>query len=117
MTAAPREIVVVGAGVIGLSTAVCLAERGQRVEVRARLAPTQTTSAVASAMVGPAMVPPDSDADRRERASIAEFTALAEIAGTRALAPLTGNRTAGAWSVTGISQELHRATGHDTVTG
>jgi len=50
--------------------------------VRARLAPAQTTSAVASAMVGPAMAPPDGDTGRRERASIAEFTVLAEIAGT-----------------------------------
>ncbi len=83
MTAQPApDIVVIGAGVIGLSTAVCLAERGQRVEVRARLGPTQTTSAVASAMIGPAMAPPGDEAGRRERASIAEFTALAEVAGT-----------------------------------
>lgn len=71
----------IGAGVIGLSTAVCLAERGQRVEVRTRLAPAQTTSAVASAMVGPAMAPAESEAGRRERASIDEFVALAETAG------------------------------------
>ena len=58
MTArAAPDVVVIGAGVIGLSTAVYLAERGQRIEVRARLAPAQTTSAVASAMVGPAMTP------------------------------------------------------------
>ncbi len=76
------NIVVIGAGVIGLSTGVCLAERGQRVEVRARLGPTQTTSAVASAMIGPAMAPPGDEAGRQERASIAEFTALAEVAGT-----------------------------------
>jgi len=83
MTAqAAPDVVVIGAGVIGLSTAVCLAERGQRVEVRTRLAQTQTTSAVASAMVGPAMAPADGDAGRRERASIAQFTALAEVAGT-----------------------------------
>lgn len=67
---------------IGLSTAVCLAERGERVEVRARLGPTQTTSAVASAMIGPAMAPAGSETGRRERASIAEFTALAQVPGT-----------------------------------
>lgn len=72
----------IGAGVVGLSTGVCLAERGRRVEVRARLAPAQTTSAVASAMIGPAMAPADDAAGRRERASIAQFTALAEVAGT-----------------------------------
>ncbi len=76
------DIVVIGAGVIGLSTAVCLAERGQRVEVRAQRAPPRTTSAVASAMIGPAMAPADDEAGRRERASIAEFTALAEVTGT-----------------------------------
>ncbi len=83
MTPQPASnVVVIGAGVIGLSTAVCLAERGQRVQVRTRLAPAQTTSAVASAMIGPAMAPADDAAGRRERASIAEFIALAEVAGT-----------------------------------
>ena len=67
---------------IGLSTAVHLAEGGQRVEVRSRLAPGQTTSAVASAMVGPALAAADEAASRRERASIAEFVALAEASGT-----------------------------------
>ncbi len=76
------NVVVIGAGVIGLSTAVHLAEGGQRVEVRSRLAPGQTTSAVASAMVGPALAAADEAAGRRERASIAEFVALAEVAGT-----------------------------------
>jgi len=76
------DIIVIGAGVIGLSTAVCLAERGQRVEVRAQHAPAQTTSAVASAMIGPAMAPAGDEAGRRERASIAEFTALAKVTGT-----------------------------------
>lgn len=83
MTTQPvHDVVVIGAGVIGLSTAVCLAERGHRVEVRARLGPGQTTSAVASAMIGPAMAPEGSDASGQERVSIAEFTALAEVAGT-----------------------------------
>jgi len=76
------DIVVIGAGVIGLSTGVCLAERGQRVEVRTQRPPTQTTSAVASAMIGPAMARAGEQAGRRERASIAEFTALAQVPGT-----------------------------------
>jgi len=54
------EAIVVGAGVIGLSAAVCLAERGVQVEVRSEREPTQTTSAVAAAMVGPAIAPPGS---------------------------------------------------------
>lgn len=80
-TSTATDVVVIGAGVIGLSTAVVLAERGQRVQVRARLAPAQTTSAVAAAMIGPAMAPAEQDAGRLERASIAQFTALADTAG------------------------------------
>lgn len=76
------DVLVIGGGVVGLSAAVCLAERGLRVEARARLAPAQTTSAVASAMIGPAMARAGSAAGRRERASIAEFTALADMPGT-----------------------------------
>lgn len=72
----------VGAGVIGLSTAVCLAERGVRVEVRTELEPAQTTSAVASAMIGPAIAPPDSRTGRWERASVAYFRGLATDEGS-----------------------------------
>lgn len=67
---------------IGLSTAVCLAERGRSVEVRTEDAVAQTTSAVASAMVGPSMAPVETEVGRWERASIAEFTSLAEVEGT-----------------------------------
>ncbi len=72
----------VGAGVIGLSTAVCLAERGVRVEVRTELEPAQTTSAVASAMIGPAIAPPDSQIGRWEQASVAYFRGLATDEGS-----------------------------------
>jgi len=76
------EIIVVGAGVIGLSTAVCLVERGVRVEVRTELEPARTTSAVASAMIGPAIAPPDSRIGRWEQASVARFRTLATQEGT-----------------------------------
>lgn len=72
----------IGAGVIGLSTAVCLAEGGRRVEVRTELRPAQTTSAVASAMIGPAIAPPDTEVGRWEQASLAQFRSLAEKGGT-----------------------------------
>ena len=40
----------IGAGVAGLTTAVCLAESGLAVTVQARQSPQQTTSAVAGAI-------------------------------------------------------------------
>jgi D-amino-acid oxidase len=47
-----HDVVVVGAGVNGLTTAVCLAERGVRVLVRSAEPPGRSTSAVAGAMIG-----------------------------------------------------------------
>ncbi len=74
-----HDVVVVGAGVIGLTVAVCLAERGQRVEVRTDREPARTTSAVASAMIGPMIAAPDSLVGRWEQASVEQFTALAGV--------------------------------------
>jgi D-amino-acid oxidase len=50
------DVLVIGAGVVGLTTGICLAEVGQRVCIRAWLAPEQTTSAVAGALWGAHMV-------------------------------------------------------------
>jgi D-amino-acid oxidase len=52
------DVVVVGAGVIGLTTAVVLAEAGLRVRVLTRELPSGTTSAAAGAMWGPYLVEP-----------------------------------------------------------
>jgi D-amino-acid oxidase len=49
---------VIGAGVIGLTTAVCLAEAGLAVEVHAAEPPLQTTSLAAGAIWGPHLVGP-----------------------------------------------------------
>ncbi|WP_082964697.1 FAD-dependent oxidoreductase [Mycobacterium sp. E796] len=49
----PQEIVVVGAGVSGLTSAICLAEAGWPVRVWAAAMPQQTTSAVAGAVWAP----------------------------------------------------------------
>lgn len=76
------DVVVVGAGVIGLTLGVCLAEQGLRVQLRTRSAPSATTSAVASAMVGPSFAPPDDPNGVRERVGIEEFTALAGVEGS-----------------------------------
>jgi D-amino-acid oxidase len=52
-------VTVIGAGVIGLSTAICLAEAGVRVAVHATETPDQTTSAAAGALWGPHLVGAD----------------------------------------------------------
>jgi len=75
------DVIVVGAGVIGLTLGVCLAEQGLRVQLRTRSAPSATTSAVASAMIGPSFAPADDPVGVRERVSIEEFTALADVPG------------------------------------
>ena len=82
MSVARPEVLVVGAGVIGLTVGVCLAEQGLRVQLCARSAPADTTSAVASAMIGPSLAPADDPVGIRERVSIEEFTALAGVDGT-----------------------------------
>ncbi|WP_121162406.1 FAD-dependent oxidoreductase [Micromonospora pisi] len=52
MTAANMDVLVVGAGVTGLTTAVCLAESGRSVLVRTRERPAETTSYAAGAIWG-----------------------------------------------------------------
>lgn len=76
------DVIVLGAGVIGLTTGVCLAERGLRVQVFTRVVPASTTSAVASAMIGPSFASADDPVAARERVGIEEFTRLAAVPGT-----------------------------------
>jgi FAD dependent oxidoreductase len=52
------DVLVVGCGVSGLTTAVCLADAGLRVRIRSEALPPQTTSAASGAMWGPYMVEP-----------------------------------------------------------
>jgi D-amino-acid oxidase len=74
-----NNVLVVGAGVIGLSSAVCLAEAGLPVRVRAGEPPGATTSAVAGAIIaGPVTIEPVASAVRWNRVTLAEFAALAE---------------------------------------
>ncbi|MEU2984107.1 FAD-dependent oxidoreductase [Micromonospora aurantiaca] len=56
--AARPDVVVLGAGVSGLSTGIRLVESGARVLVRTAAPPAHTTSALAGAMVGPNLSPP-----------------------------------------------------------
>ncbi|MDH2428028.1 FAD-dependent oxidoreductase [Sphaerisporangium sp. TRM90804] len=95
------DVLVVGAGVTGLTTAVCLAEQGLAVHIQAIDPPRRTTSAVAAAVLGgpaiadPAEAPnwaPYETTLRWHRTSLEEFGALAER-------PETGVRiTPGRWA-------------------
>ncbi len=53
------DVAVIGAGVIGLTTAICLAEAGASVTVHAAEPPGQTTSVAAGALWGPHLVGAD----------------------------------------------------------
>jgi len=52
------DVLVIGAGVIGLTTAICLAESGMRTGIRTAAGPQETTSATAGAVWGPVMTGP-----------------------------------------------------------
>jgi D-amino-acid oxidase len=76
-----HDAVVIGAGVVGLTTAVVLAEAGLRVLVRTAAPTARTTSAAAGAVIGPVFAapghPPGPEVAAWERVGVAEFTALA----------------------------------------
>ena len=75
----------IGAGVVGLTTAVCLAESGLAVTIQAGELPRQTTSAVAGAIWGPHLV---EDSDRVTRWSAETLEVLTVLAAD----PVTGIR-------------------------
>ncbi|WP_127784378.1 FAD-dependent oxidoreductase [Rhodococcus sp. X156] len=70
--------VVVGAGVTGLTTAICLAEAGCAVQVWAAEAPQDTTSAVAGALWGPSFQEPLAKTLQWTEQSLRDFRSLAE---------------------------------------
>jgi D-amino-acid oxidase len=72
------RVLVVGAGVIGLSCAVRLLERGHDVAVVARDLPLETTSAVAAAIWYPYLAHPPERVDAWARTTYAELARLAE---------------------------------------
>jgi D-amino-acid oxidase len=71
------RITVVGAGVLGLSCAVRLAERGYDVDVLARDLPAETTSAVMGGLWLPHPAEPAAEATRWARTTLVELLALA----------------------------------------
>jgi D-amino-acid oxidase len=86
------DALVIGAGVAGLTTAVCLAEQGLAVRVIAAEPPERTTSAVAGAIIGGPLIASEAEAAAKfapvetttawHKVSMDEFTALAGRPGT-----------------------------------
>ncbi|HEX3648920.1 MAG TPA: FAD-dependent oxidoreductase [Pseudonocardiaceae bacterium] len=74
------DVLVVGAGVIGLTTAICLAEAGLRVRVVTATPPRETTSAVAGALWGrgPGVAEPAAMINAWSAVTFIELAALAE---------------------------------------
>ncbi|MEV0718682.1 FAD-dependent oxidoreductase [Asanoa sp. NPDC050611] len=72
------DVVVVGAGVSGLTTAILLAESGLQTTVLAREAPRDTTSAAAGALWGPSFQPPFDKTLEWTARSLGVFQRLAE---------------------------------------
>ena len=105
MRSSDPDVLVIGAGVSGLTTAVLLAEGGARVAVQATLPPAETTSAVAGAIWGPHLVGRD---DRVGRWGLVTRDRLYELAGPGQ--PETGVRLLGGRLVSG-----HETTGDEMV--
>ena len=75
---AVADIVVVGAGVVGLSTAICLAEAGLSTRVVAAEPPSRVTSAAAGAIWGPVRCGPDDRCRDWAGTGLETLTALAD---------------------------------------
>lgn len=73
-----QQVVVIGAGVSGLTSAVCLAEAGWPVRVWTAAMPQQTTSVVAGAVWGPVFTEPIAKTLAWTEESLLEFRALAD---------------------------------------
>jgi len=78
VTTTDADVLVIGAGVIGLSTAICLAEAGASVAVAAAELPPETTSAAAGALWGPHRVGMDDRIARWADVTRARLIELAE---------------------------------------
>ena len=74
----PNRIVVVGAGVLGLSCALRLLQAGHRVDVLARDLPLETTSSVAAAIWYPYLAFPQDKVTAWGKTAYDEFARLAE---------------------------------------
>jgi D-amino-acid oxidase len=95
-----EQVTVAGAGVIGLTTAVVLAESGLATTVVAAEVPGQTSLA-AGAMWGPHLVEPKDKVERWSQRSLEVFTELASDPGT------------GVWITSGIEASRHEGEAPD----
>lgn len=77
-----ERVIVVGAGVVGLSCAIRLLEAGHRVDVVARDLPLETTSSVAAAICYPYRAAPQDRVDGWTERSTAVFAGLDGRTGT-----------------------------------
>jgi D-amino-acid oxidase len=104
VTQTPTDVLVVGAGVIGLTTAVWLAEAGVAVAVAAAEPPEQSTSFTAGAIWGPHLVGKDDRVARWADVAVDRLTefatagsAASELTGVvRIASGIAANRAAGA---------------------
>jgi D-amino-acid oxidase len=97
VTGRQPDVLVIGAGVCGLTTAICLAEAGCAVTVAAADPPLRTTSAAAGAIWGPHLVGID---DRVARWGALTLRTLRDMAGD----PATGVRLASGLIVSAAQQ-------------
>jgi D-amino-acid oxidase len=84
-----HDVTVIGAGVIGLSTAISLAEAGARVAVHAAEPPDQTTSVAAGALWGPHLVGTDERVPRWAEVTLAALHELTSWPFVRVCAGIT----------------------------
>jgi D-amino-acid oxidase len=98
MVTGGTSVAIVGAGVIGLTTAVVLAEAGFGVSVLTRELPADTTSSAAGAMWGPYLVEPRDRVQVWAADSLRAFTGLAGMraTGVRLASGVEASRTASA---------------------
>lgn len=82
MSSPGDEVVVVGSGVIGLTTALCLAEGGLGVRIVTAALPQQTTSRAASAMWGGSFLEPAAKVRHWAEVARQDFGELAAQPGT-----------------------------------
>ena len=76
------DVLVIGAGVIGLTTGICLAEAGLSVTIMTAVPPEQTTSVAAGAVWGLVRVGPPGRAAGWGRAGLEALSKLAAEPGT-----------------------------------